>query len=661
MGLGGIGGAIAANEREQGTESMVNAKGKGETRKQQQQEQQQLRRKTRDTAKAAVKAAAKEKRRSKREVKKNKEESDFREFTHPHARLTTDGAAAAAGNAGAAGNGSLLLDANPHPEGSGLLFSAGDDSFKHYFPDIARVLAEFTAQVSPSASALEQQGEGGEGDSVAANRSSTDEVVDMETIKKEFLESSAASTAAAVNDDDEEEEDDEQEEEQQDDQGLPAVPADVKLVLDLLPRCGFFAAQGHPLQVRVASVALLGNAVKKLAGCSRPGVKRRLLPAIHTLWPALVPAFSPSSVTASSSSAHNANKRNNNNQAFVTGRGSSSPSSSFTSSSRRLLSQETGVKITTMTTSGGGSSPLTSWVSLGPLESALCASACDLVSSLALAAGDFLGFKFDDDLWPALQRLLKGLARPLLAEQQKHLFSSQRGTGSRTSGSGGRDRSHTRRYRRLDETRLRKALFGCLISLAELPQCRRFMVPVAGMLAKLLVPFLREQGEDEEEGDRDGDDGQEDSGARRSKGNRSNNNTNNNFKAAAAAHDDDDDDDDNRRRHTPERLCQLLFRLDGDAVWRVLWKDLSPAAAAAHTEGLATKRSLAVSNLNLDLPRRPLGAVAAATANPVSPPKAAATQRPPVQPATPAATSRDGVLVRLLCFSEHLPQARWFS
>jgi hypothetical protein len=125
---------------------------------------------------------------------------------------------------------------------------------------------------------------------------------------------------------------------------------------------------------------------------------------------------------------------------------------------------------------------------------------------------------------------------------------------------------------RADRVRLVRALLRCLGALASLPQCRRFVAPVAGRLATLVLPFLAQEATE-----------------------------------AAAAQGA------NRcGEGLAFPLVAALAELDPGSVWHALWRGLTPAAAATHAESLvATLRcdggaSPAAGRLRVHLPTRPL-------------------------------------------------------
>ena len=286
-----------------------------------------------------------------------------------------------------------------------------------------------------------------------------------------------------------------------------ATAPDVQLVTDLLPRLGYWLAHGHDLRVRIASLTSLENAVQKLR--SRP---RLLLPAVHSLWPSLAASFRPKA-------------------------------SSKTTTRIGRVEQ----------------------ASLSTLESALASAACDLITSLARVCGEFLTFKFDEDLWPSLESLLDQLsslerrrmavsngdqshARIAAEKKSRRHYLLLSGAPQFTPNTvpANNDDVHVRS----DETRLRRSLFRCLAALASLPQCSRFMRPVAGRLTTLALPFLRLE-------DRWG---------------LSVENTNDGVGAAA------------------RQLVSSLGHLDYSTVWHALWLGLTPAVAEAYATELGSRQ-----------------------------------------------------------------------
>ena len=277
--------------------------------------------------------------------------------------------------------------------------------------------------------------------------------------------------------------------------------------------------------------------VRKLR--SRP---RLLLPQVHALWPALAAVFRPDTGAPSSAPSNNAAPRHRISAA---------------------------------------SEPF-----LDPFETHLAAAACDLITTLSETCGDFLAFKFDEDLWPSLVPLLTNLAKVstlTLSPTSRTTFanadaafasllkpssittSSSIPAPSSTSSTPG---ATTPPRERSDRVRLRASLLRCLLALATLPQCRRFVAPVARRLTALVLPFLVvEPGSD------------------------------------------------SSANGSAAKLIAALYELDSGGVWHTLWLGLVPSTAATHAQNLLKRRfggnaddvhGRACKPLVLHLPTRPL-------------------------------------------------------
>lgn len=192
------------------------------------------------------------------------------------------------------------------------------------------------------------------------------------------------------------------------------VGTDTQLLLDLLPRLGYLL--GFPdLKVQVASINCLESVVFKLKRR-----KKLLLPAVHKAWPSFIAALQPSH-TKSSPKHHR----------------------------QQGISQQD--------------------IQLNPIESSLAMAACRLMTTLAEVTGDFLSFKFTEEIWPSISTLL-------------HTLGSNMPPSSSSSTSDS--------YERMSDRRLRVALLTCCNAIATSETSQRFIIPVALHLSNLALPFL---------------------------------------------------------------------------------------------------------------------------------------------------------------------------
>ena len=273
----------------------------------------------------------------------------------------------------------------------------------------------------------------------------------------------------------------------------------------------------------MAAVRAVDACVHKLR--ARPRV---LLPQVHALWPALAAVFRPDTSASSSSRAPSSNR-----------------------APRHRIS--------------AASEPF-----LDPYETNLAAAACDLIATLSETCGDFLAFKFDEDLWPSLVPLLTNLAKDSVVASPTSrttfanadaAFASLLKPSSVASSSSfsaplppslppvpaapPRERS--------DRVRLGEALLRCLVALATLPQCRRFVTPVAGRLTALVLPFLA-------------------------------------LEAAMTAAVGNVKEPDRSSNGLAAQLIVALYELDPGGVWHTLWLGLSPSTAATYARSLFERR-----------------------------------------------------------------------